>query len=189
MEIRQAREGDRPAIETVVSAAFGPEGDAVIAMVRALDASGATRVSIVADDDGVVGHVQLSRAWVDARRRLVEVLMLTPLAVAPGRQGRGIGTALVAAALEAAEEVGAPAVFLEGDPGYYGARGFSPASSRGFTRPSVRIPEPAFQVATFAGCEDWMTGQVVYPDVMWTTDAVGLRDPRLARVEASLADR
>ena len=46
--------------------------------------------------------------------------------------------------LRSARTLGAPAVFLEGSPAYYSARGFEPATPRGFTRPSVRIPQPAF---------------------------------------------
>jgi len=176
MHLRAAQPSDRPAIEAVVAAAFEPEGAHVVAMVRALDTSRATRISLVADDDGeLVGHVQLSRAWVDARERLVDVLMLTPLSVLPARQRRGVGSALVEAALAAANSWPAAAVVLEGDPRYYGARGFSPASSYGLQRPSERIPAPAFQAAPLATHESWMTGRVVYPDAMWETDAVGLR--------------
>lgn len=188
MQIRAAVPGDQRAVDEVVAAAFGSDGAHVLAMTRALDATGATRADLVADEDGVVGHVRLSRAWVDARDRLVDVLMLTPLAVAPARQGHGIGTRLVAAALAAAEALAAPAVFLEGDWRYYGPRGFEPASARGFERPSVRIPEPAFQVATLPALEPWMRGRVVYPQAMWETDAVGLRDPRLASVEEAARD-
>ena len=37
-------------------------------------------------------------------------------------------------------------------------------------------PAPAFQVATLPGYEQtWMTGALVYPDVWWRHDAVGLR--------------
>jgi putative acetyltransferase len=183
MQIRAAVPADQRAVDDVVVAAFGADGAHVLAMTRALDASGATVADLVADDDGIVGHVRLSRAWVDARARLVDVLMLTPLAVAPGRQGQGIGTRLVEAALAAAEALAAPAVFLEGDWRYYGQRGFEPAVARGFDRPSVRIPEPAFLVAALPALEPWMTGRVVYPQAMWDTDAVGLRDPRLAAVE------
>jgi putative acetyltransferase len=40
----------------------------------------------------------------------------------------------------------------------------------------VRIPEPAFQVATLPGYDQaWMRGALVYPDVWWRHDAVGLR--------------
>ena len=129
-----------------------------------------------ADDDGaVVGHVMLSRGWVDSPRELVEVLVLSPLSVDPPRQGVGIGGELVRAALREAEAFGAPEVFLEGDPGYYARFGFRPAAGSGFTRPSVRIPDAAFQVVLLTAHEPWMTGALVYPEAFWAHDSVGLR--------------
>ncbi len=132
----------------------------IVELVTALDASRRTELSLVAEAGGVVvGHVQLSRSWLDAREALVDVLVLSPLSVEPGHQRQGIGTLLVRAAVDAATEVGSPAVFLEGSPDYYGTRGFERASARGFTRPSARIPDPAFQVAVLDAHEEWMTGR------------------------------
>jgi putative acetyltransferase len=142
-------------------------------------------LSLVAEVDGaVVGHVQLNRSWVDARQRLVDVLVLSPLAVLPDHQGRGIGSALIAQALDQANHGGWPAVFLEGSPDYYGQRGFERASTRGFTRPSTRIPDAACQVSVLDAHEEWMTGALVYCDPFWVLDCVGLRDPRLSELEA-----
>ncbi|MEP9365371.1 N-acetyltransferase [Nocardioides sp. CN2-186] len=184
MEVGPAVPADMASVLAVVEAAFGDHGVDVARMVAALDASHSTRASLVAVVDGtVVGHVQLSRSWVDARRELVGVLVLSPLSVSPAHQGSGIGTALLSAAVAEAERLGAPAVFLEGDPGYYGSRGWSPATPLGFTRPSVRIPEPAFQVVVLPAHETWMTGALVYCEPFWALDCVGLRDPRLAEVE------
>ena len=101
----------------------------------------------------------------------------------PGTSAQGIGTLLVSAAVDAAREVGSPAVFLEGSPDYYGTRGFERASARGFSRPSVRIPDPAFQVAVLDGHEEWMNGALVYCEAFWALDCVGLRDPLLAELE------
>jgi putative acetyltransferase len=70
---------------------------------------------------------------------------------------------------------GAPAVFLEGDPRYYATRGWSPAEPLGFTKPSTRIPDVAFQAVLLAGHEEWMTGALVYCDPFWALDCVGLR--------------
>lgn len=186
MEIRLAVESDRRALEAVVASAFEepPDGRTVV-LVRALDASAATRASLVAVEGGrVVGHVQLSRCWLDTRRRLVDVLVLSPLSVTPERQRHGLGTALVAAALGEAERLGAPAVFLEGSWGYYGRRGFSAGEALGFASPSPRIPGPAFQVALLPSYESWMSGPLVYCEAFWAHDCVGLRDPVLAEVEA-----
>lgn len=153
-------------------------------LVEHLDETGSTRASLVAEVEGrVVGHVQLNRSWVDARKALVEVLVLSPLSVDPGHQGRGLGAALLAAAVAEAERLGAPAVFLEGDPGYYSTRGWSAAGQHGFTKPSARIPDPAFQVTLLPAYESWMTGALVYCEPFWALDCVGLRDPLLAQLE------
>jgi putative acetyltransferase len=175
---------DREGVRRVVAGAFGDEGPLIVELVTALDASQRTELSLVAEADGVVvGHVQLSRGWLDAREARVDVLVLSPLSVDPGHQRRGIGTLLVRAAVDAARELGSPAVFLEGSPDYYGTRGFEQASARGFIRPSVRIPDRAFQVAVLEAHEEWMTGALVYCDTFWALDCVGLRDPLLTELE------
>ena len=174
---------DRVAVRALVTAAFADHGATVAELADDLRRTHA-RAELLAEQDGeVVGHVMLSRSWVDARRALVDVLVLSPLSVRPSHQGRGVGTELVARAVVEAERQGAPAVFLEGDPAYYSERGFEPATPRGFTRPSSRIPEPAFQVAVLGAHEEWMTGALVYCEPFWAHDCVGLRDPRLERIE------
>jgi putative acetyltransferase len=181
--IRAYRPEDEAVVRQVVTEAFVGHGAEVAALADDLRRTHA-RAELVAERDGeVVGHVMLSRSWVDARPALVEVLVLSPLAVAPDHQRRGVGTELVAAAIEQARRLRAPALFLEGDPGYYSPRSFEAATPRGFTRPSPRIPEPAFQVVVLDGHEEWMTGALVYCEPFWTHDTVGLRDPRLQRVE------
>jgi putative acetyltransferase len=69
---------------------------------------------------------------------------------------------------------GAPLLFLEGGPGYYGPRGFEQASAHGFVPASARTPADAFQVVKCAGHEEWMTGQLTYRDVWWHHDAARL---------------
>jgi putative acetyltransferase len=181
--LRAYRPEDEADVRAVVTEAFADEGEKVALLVDDLRRTHA-RAELVAEADGaVVGHVMLSRSWLDARRALVEVLVLSPLSVAPTRQGRGVGTDLVEAAIDEAGRLGVPAVFLEGSPDYYSRRGFEPATSRGFTRPSARIPEPGFQVAVLDGHEEWMTGALVYCEPFWAHDCVGLRDPGLAEIE------
>lgn len=190
-EVRPEQTLDREAVRRVVAAAFGAEDPAHGADVASLWESLGRhkRAGLLAEDRGVVvGHVGLSRAWVDARRELVEVWVLSPLSVEPERQRAGIGTLLVAVAVETARGSGVPALFLEGSPAYYGARGFERADRHGFLPASLgRTPGAAFQCVRFAGHEDWMTGQLIYPSPWWERDATGLRDPQLAELEERFA--
>ena len=108
----------------------------------------------VAEEGGeLVGHTRLTRGWVDAPEALVPVLVLSPLSVRPDHQKQGLGRALVSHAVDEAERLGAPAVFLEGDPGYYSRLGWRPAAEIGVTAPSERIPAPACQVVTLGAYE------------------------------------
>ena len=186
--IRTATETDAPAIHDVIAAAFGDHAE-VADLWDEVVRRGHERGSIVAVDEAsgeVVGHVGLSEAWVDARRALVGVWILSPLSTHPDRERQGIGTALVEAAIGAAQRAGAPALFLEGSPQFYGARGFESASARGFVPASARTPDLAFQVVVLDAWEAWMTGALVYRDVWWEHDAAGLRDPDLAELEEIL---
>ena len=190
-EVRPEQPADREAVRRVVTAAFGeddPEHGSDVAQIWE-SLGHHRRVGLVAEERGVVvGHVGLSQGWVDARRDLVEVWVLSPLSVVPGRQREGFGTALVAAAVETAGGSGTPALFLEGSPVYYGARGFQRADRHGFLPAALgRTPAAGFQVVVFGAHEPWMTGQLIYPSVWWEHGAAGLRDPRLAELEERFA--
>jgi putative acetyltransferase len=186
-EIRPEQAQDHPAVRRVHAHAFG-DPERVPGLVDALrDAPGAIEpISLVATrHDQVVGHVMLSACRLDAPPRLVDVVSLSPLGVHPDHQRHGVGTRLIEEALKAADGRGVPLVFLEGSPVYYGKRGFQRADRHGFRSPSLRIPDPAFQVATLSAYEPWMTGTFVYSEAFWAHDCVGLRDPeRFARIAA-----
>jgi putative acetyltransferase len=163
-------------VRRVVTAAFG--GEKVPDLLDGLRESVAwLDLSFVLEEKGdVVAHVAFTRGWLDAPSKLVEVLVLSPLSVLPDRQRSGIGSQLVTETLRSLEGRREPLVFLEGAPDYYSRLGFVAGSELGFTAPSVRIPKPAFQVATLPGYEQqWMKGALVYPDVFWRHDSVGLR--------------
>ncbi|WP_408897655.1 GNAT family N-acetyltransferase [Nocardioides sp. R1-1] len=192
VQIRSHQPADVDAVTGVVTAAFAEEGAAVARLWTDVVARGHARAQLVAVAPGaaggeeVVGHVGLSHAWLDTRQRLVDVLVLSPLSVAPAHQRRGIGAALLKAAVAEADRLGAPVVVLEGDPGYYGRHGWSPAAELGIAAPTDRVPGPAFQGVPLTSYEGWMRGRVVYRDVWWEHDSTGLRDPLLATIEAAL---
>ena len=119
-----------------------------------------------------------SPSLLDAPKRLLPVQVLSPIGVVPARQNQGVGTALIRRGLELLSERDVPLVFLEGAPGYYSRFGFEPGAAHGFRKPSLRIPDAAFQVLRLPTYESWMTGTLVYAEAFWRHDAVGRRDPK-----------
>lgn len=179
MHLREQQPADEPAVRALHRASFGDHAAAVADLVDGLRQAATAQGSlslVAADGDDVVGHVLFTPSLLDAPRRLVDVQVLSPVAVLPVRQKQGVGSALIRHGLGVLGERGVPLVFLEGPPDYYSRLGFRPGAELGFRRPSLRIPQAAFQVFTLPAYETWMTGTFVYSPTFWQHDAVGLRD-------------
>ncbi|HEU0127448.1 MAG TPA: GNAT family N-acetyltransferase, partial [Pseudonocardiaceae bacterium] len=86
---------------------------------------------------------------------------LGPLGVIPACQRRGVGQALMHAALAAADALDAPAVALLGDPGYYSRFGFVAGATLGVLPP---VPEwaPHFQVRPLTNWDNSLRGTFRY---------------------------
>jgi putative acetyltransferase len=179
IEVRAQLPADSAEVHAVVAQAFDDEKVAALWEDLATRPRAASYVAVI--DGAIVGHVGLSWGWVDTRERLVDVSVLSPLSVSREHQRRGVGRALVARAIEAADAVGSPVLFLEGDPDYYARLGFEPAAQHGFTPPSPRVPLPGFQCVLLSAYEPSLTGALVYPDTFWVHDRVGLRGEMLER--------
>lgn len=180
MELREERPDDRQSVREMQVRAFGDHGVVVADLVDSLrdTITPVAGLSLVAEQDGqIAGHVMFTRSLLDAPRRLVDVQVLSPLGVMPEQQKRGIGSALVRHGLEVLGERAVPLVFLEGDPRYYSRFGFAPGGTQGFRKPSLRIPDNAFQAIRLPAYRPWMTGTLVYAEPFWRHDCVGLRDP------------
>lgn len=134
-------------------------------------------LSFVADRDGeLLGHVLCTQALLDAPKQLEPVLVLSPVGVRPDLQRTGIGSRLITESLRSLRSRPEALVFLEGSPSYYPRVGFIPAITAGFKKPSDRIPDAAFQVASLNDRATSLTGRLIYPDPFWRTDSVGLRE-------------
>ena len=164
--VRPEAVDDHGAVARVVAEAFRSEAHA--RLVEAIRASPGyvPELALVAERGGrVVGHVMVSMVRLraaDGSERPVP--SLSPLAVAPAEQGRGVGSALVRAVTAATERRGEALVVLEGDPRYYGRFGFVPAAAHGIRidLPSWAPPEAA-QVLVLGEGAPLPTGRVVYP--------------------------
>ena len=132
MELREELPDDKEPVREIHLRAFGDHGLVVADLADTLRETITPKdgLSLVAGHDGqIVGHVMFTRSLLDAPRRLVEVHVLSPLAVMPGYQQRGIGSALVRKGLKALARRAVPLVFLEGDPGITHASGLRPVAT------------------------------------------------------------
>lgn len=151
-EIRDEGPADARLVLDVVSAAFGRAAEADL--VAALRGADAVLVSLVAEvEDKLVGHVLVSPVVLDAGGTAAG---LAPLAVLPAWQRRGVGSALVEAALARCGAIGQPAVFVLGEPDFYRRFGFTAAALRDL-RCVYPDSEDAFMIAELE--PGWLAGR------------------------------
>ncbi|MEI2385051.1 N-acetyltransferase [Breoghania sp. JC706] len=156
MQIRKETARDCPAISSLIAEAFlsaehstGREADIVIGLRTA----GALVLSLVAEEEGrILGHIAISQAKVGGEAGW---FLVGPLAVLPAWQGRGIGSALMRAAIEELKGAGSGFV-LVGYPDYYGRFGF-----RSFARLTVAgVPAENVMALPFGSAEP--VGEIVH---------------------------
>ena len=103
-------------------------------------------LELVAEEDGrLAGHIMLTGQPVPGSPEGFRGLLVAPLCVRLEDRSRGLGGRLLQAAGDLARERGYHALFLVGDPDYYGRYGFAPAVSRGFQN-TTGVPDRFVQV-------------------------------------------
>lgn len=129
ISIRPEQPADHHAVDVLLRAAFGgPDEAALVVDLRAEPGA----FTLVAELDGVVaGMIAFSPV---SSRTPVEGLLamgLGPMAVVPDRQGRGVGSALVRAGIEACRQCGVGLIVVLGHADFYPRFGFQPANRAG----------------------------------------------------------
>lgn len=124
-------------VEQLLDAAFGPDRHRRTAYrLRAGTEAIATLSAAALDPAGrLIGSIQCWPVALFAGTAAHPMTLVGPVAVAPALQGQGIGRALMAHMLAAADDHGEQALVLIGDPPYYGRFGFSAAATGGWTLP------------------------------------------------------
>ncbi len=147
--IRPERSEDAAQITAVTHAAFAHAEHSSHTeqfIVEALRKAGQLTVSLVAEDGArLIGHVAISP--VEVSPTAADWYGLGPISVLPEWQGRGVGSALMEAALRDLQGQGAAGCVVLGDPGYYHRFGFRPHP--GLVLPGV--PQEYFQALSFGG--------------------------------------
>ena len=156
---------DRCAISEVVAAAFGSGAEAELVERIRESEHFIPELSVVAEIDGrVVGHVMISYATLYGEEGERPVAMLSPLAVDPAFQRRGIGSALVSYVTAEADARGEALVILEGSPRFYRRLGFEHSLPHGIEIPLPSwAPPEAAQVVRLSSWSPAIRGRVKYP--------------------------
>ena len=137
--IDQENPGDIVARENLLDRAMGPNRRRKSSEALRRNRVPAEGLALVARDaDGhVIGTVRLWNVEAGVARdgSAVPALLLGPLAVDAAQEGKGIGGALMRAALTEARDRGHGAVLLVGDPEYYERFGFFADKARHLVMP------------------------------------------------------
>ncbi len=90
-------------------------------------------LDLVMEKEGqLIGHILYMRAAIQADDgRTIPVMTFGPISIRPDLQRRGYGTLLLRHSMEKASALGAGALCIEGNLGFYGKSGFVVAGSRG----------------------------------------------------------
>ncbi len=160
MLIRAETENDRDVVHAINVSAF--ETPAEASLVDALREQVQPIVSLVSEDNGeLIGHIMFSPVSLSGHPDC-RMMGLAPMAVTPGHQNKGIGSALVQAGLDQCRKLGFTAVVVLGHPEYYPRFGFSP-SSRFDIDSEYEVPEEVFMaMELLAGSLRGKTGRVKY---------------------------
>jgi len=142
--IRSENPADADAIRRVNELAFGQPAEADL--VERLRRNCPDSVSLVAEDDTVVGHILFTPVTIESNGRRVVGMGLAPMAVLPDRQRQGVGSQLVNRGLSILRGRGCPFVVVVGHPEYYPRFGFEPASVHGLASQWEGMPDAAFMV-------------------------------------------
>jgi len=142
--IRPEKPEDIESIRNINRQAFRQENEAKL--VDKLRNRGVLPISLVAmRDSEVVGHIAFSPVVVESGTSGFTAIALTPMAVLPAHQRKGIGSRLVRAGLEECRRLGHDIVFLVGHPDYYPRFGFVPAKPKGVDC-EFKVPEEAWMI-------------------------------------------
>lgn len=137
---RAATPEDRAGIRALQAKCFGPGRFSRTAyrIREARIGDDLVNCLVAADGDLIVGSVDLTAIEIAGAPA---GFLLGPLGVLPDRILRGVGSALMQAALDAAQSAGARAVFLVGDLPFYERFGFEAVAHRSVTLPGPADPD------------------------------------------------
>ena len=166
--IRQEKRFDFLSVYDLVKVAFqtakvanGNEQD-YVNKLRA-NANYIPELALVAEEGAkLIGHIMLTKTYVATDGLKFQALLLAPLSVALEYRKRGVGSKLVRESFGLAKNLGYKAVFVVGDPAFYGRFGFKSSVKFGIKHVPA-IPDEYVMFHEFsAGALAGVTGTVTF---------------------------
>ena len=136
--LRRERKEDYRAAECVIKAAYwntqteGGDENYVAHVLRRSSAFVPELTYVAENENGIIGSIMYSRAIVECDDGSIrDVLNISPIAVLPVLQRRGIGLRMLNLTARLAARAGHSAIILYGEPLFFGKAGFVPAEQYG----------------------------------------------------------
>lgn len=121
-------------------------------------------LSLVAEQNGqIIGHILLSRIYIETGDRKLPALALAPMAVLPEYQKQGVGSELVKHGLEECKRLGHAIVIVLGHPAYYPRFGFSAGLAESLECPYGDVGDAWMALELIPDALENVRGRVVYP--------------------------
>ncbi|MBS4174710.1 N-acetyltransferase [Bacillus sp. FJAT-49736] len=164
--IRPEISADYEEIRTVNYFAFGNRTNEanLIEAIRRSDLFIPELSLVAVEEEEIVGHILISQIFIETNGGEIRTLGLAPMAVKPGYQGMGIGSALVKEGLQICRNLGYSHVFVLGHPEFYPKFGFLPSQSNFEIECPYPVQDPYFMAIELkADSLKGIKGKVKYP--------------------------
>jgi len=162
--IRPELKGDYEKITGLNDFAFGQKGEGRLVETLRRNPLFIKGLSLVALLEGnLVGHILFFPVLIRDGQKVFRSLALAPMAVLPGYQCKGIGTALVNTGIDEAREGKHRSVIVLGHREYYPRFGFRPAIHYGIIPPFNVPSDVFFAIELLPGGLEGVSGIVEYP--------------------------
>ena len=94
---------------------------------------------VAAENEKIVGGIFFSRLTFENE---INAFILSPVAIHPDYQGKGVGQKLINSGIDHLKENGVALVFTYGDPGFYSKVGFNLISENNIVKAPFKLTQP-----------------------------------------------